>query len=349
MESAIAPHLRCPRHDPDFNPRRISDDFLPPFPAWTARDKTKQDQSVMGYFGVQWRDPALEEAADRLLDTLAQRLAGSAVNVERAVFEDGAGYANAVLIGYWPDPQAHAGWWRGQQEWWHERARALGGLGLYREVFLPRSTHLETLFSASDRLEGIGVMLGGRSAEPIQEHGYWGGMRDRLPASQREALAASGGRKIVPIAPGARLVIGHEGLALIRSGQDWSDVVGQELALYRDRIEPTLRAGMMFLRDEGVEIGCYFNRYMQVDETRGGKPCRSFGMSVWRDLASLEHWAEHHPTHKAIFGDFIEVVQALRGVLNLRLFHEVAVLQSDAQIYEYLGCHDHTGMLNGLA
>ena len=63
----------------------------------------------------------------------------------------------------------------------------------------------------------------------------------------------------------------------------------------------------------------------------------------------LEGWAEHHPTHKAIFGEFLQVVQRLAGQLRLRLFHEVAVLQSDAQLFEYVGCHDRTGMLNGLA
>ncbi|AFW01778.1 hypothetical protein B932_2216 [Gluconobacter oxydans H24] len=41
-------------------------------------------------------------------------------------------------------------------------------------------------------------------------------------------------------------------------------------------------------------------------------------------------------------------MQALTGKLNLRLFHEVAVLQSGAQMLDYIDCHDGTGMLNGL-
>lgn len=347
MESAIAPHLRCARS----RERRIADDFQPPFPAWTARGNTTSSQCVMGYIGVQWRENRLAAKAEALLAALARGLGeGEAAHgIERASFVDGAGWHNDVLIGYWPDLASYQAWWHQHDAWWADPVREGEGLGLYREIYLPRSNHLETLFSASDRLEGIAVMLGERSAEPIQEHGYWGGMRDRLPASQTEALASSGERVVMVDTPLRRRVISHEGVALIRSGQDWSDVTGEELTLYRDRIEPTLRAGMDFLRDEGLRIGCYFNRYMSVSTIDGGKPCRSFGMSAWRDLAAMEHWAEHHPTHKAIFGDFLQVVQALQGKLALRLFHEVAVLQSDTQILEYISCHDRTGMLNGLA
>jgi len=345
MESAIAPHFRCPRS----RERRIAEDYQPPFPAWTARGNTGSSQVVMGYFGVQWRGTAQAEKAEAVLDTLVARLGegGAARNIERAVFVDGAGWDNEVVIGYWPNPAAYQYWWQQHQAWWADPARECEEVGLYREIYLPRNTHFETLFSASDRLEGIGVMLGERSVEPIQEHGYWGGMRDRLPASQTEGLVSSGTRRIMVETARRRRVISHEGVALIRSGQDWSDVQGEELILYQERIEPTLNAGMDFLRDEGQSVGCYFNRYMQVSKANGGKPCRSFGMSAWRDLAAMENWAEHHPTHKAIFGDFLQVAQTLQGRLDLRLFHEVAVLQAEAQILEYISCHAQTGMLTG--
>ncbi|AFW01779.1 hypothetical protein BAR24_14870 [Gluconobacter oxydans] len=130
--------------------------------------------------------------------------------------------------------------------------------------------------------------------------GYWGGMRDRMPASQTDAMTASGVRTIINSFPRRRTVISHDGVALIRSGQDWSDVIGEELVLYRDRIEPVLCRGMMFLREEGLDIGCYFNRYMTLSTDNGGKDCRTLGMSAWRDLAEMEARAEHHPTHKAI-------------------------------------------------
>ncbi|GBR54056.1 aldoxime dehydratase [Neokomagataea thailandica NBRC 106555] len=346
MESAIAPELRCPRT----RDRRIGEDFIPSFPAWTARDDAHSTQCVMAYFGVQWRTPAHEVDALIILDEFLHLFQGEggALNVEQARFVDKAGWNNLVTIGYWPTPEAYETWWRTHQGWWNDPAREASDVGLYREIFLPHKTHLETLFNTNNEFEGVGTILGSFSDSPIQEHSYWGGMRDRLPASQTDELHSSGERRIVE-KNGQRLtILGHQGMTLIRSGQDCSLMQTAERELYFTRIEPTLIQGMNFLRDEGLAIGCYFNRFMRICADRGGKAERSFGMSVWHTLSDLEHWAEHHPTHKAIFNEFLTVVQALKGQLELRVFHEVAVLHSDNQIFEYIGCHPETGMLNGL-
>lgn len=56
----------------------------------------------------------------------------------------------------------------------------------------------------------------------VQEHAYWGGMRDRIPLSQTDAMTPGGAPEL--IRAGARLrVVAHDNLCLIRSGQDWSD------------------------------------------------------------------------------------------------------------------------------
>ena len=55
--------------------------------------------------------------------------------------------------------------------------------------------------------------------------------------------------------------------------------------MYLRDVEPVLRAGMEFLRDEGATIGCYANRYVTV--VKDGRPTeRSYGMSWWRSLAA---------------------------------------------------------------
>jgi aldoxime dehydratase len=51
----------------------------------------------------------------------------------------------------------------------------------------------------------------------------------------------------------------------------------------------------------------------------------------------------------AIFGGFMRYVQALNFQLQLRVYHEVSVLKTDEQRYEYINCHPRTGLLNGLA
>ncbi|MFD2500907.1 hypothetical protein ACFSTI_21255 [Rhizorhabdus histidinilytica] len=59
MDSSITPHLACPRS----RPRRIADDYAPPYPAWSARIDPAIGQVVMASYGVQWRGPGDADAA----------------------------------------------------------------------------------------------------------------------------------------------------------------------------------------------------------------------------------------------------------------------------------------------
>ena len=145
-----------------------------------------------------------------------------------------------------------------------------------------------------------------------------------------------------------QVVRGQDNLCLIRSGQDWSDTDGGERRMYLDEVEPVLRAGMDFLRDDGRTVGCYANRYMRVIDDRGAPVDKSFGMSWWRSLADLDRWAKDHPTHKAIFGQAMKYLSTMGPAARLRLYHEVTVAAADDQHFEYLGCHPGTGLLRAL-
>ena len=50
------------------------------------------------------------------------------------------------------------------------------------------------------------------------------------------------------------------------------------------------------------------------------------------------------PVKGDVFGN-----EALSFQLQLRVYHEVSVLKTDEQRYEYINCHPRTGLLNGLA
>ena len=55
----------------------------------------------------------------------------------------------------------------------------------------PSVERYETLFSSLGRPEGVAVLADGMSDE-VQEHAYWGGMRDRIPLSQTNEMAPAG-------------------------------------------------------------------------------------------------------------------------------------------------------------
>lgn len=236
---------------------------------------------------------------------------------------------------------------KGRGARWDDPARCQEGLGHFREIVCPRAENLETLFSTPDRFEGVAVLAEGRS-DDIQEHGYWGSARDRLPASQTDALRGSGALTVVKRA-GPRVTLhGHDGLTLIRSGQEWTETSGHERDLYLQQVEPVLAKGMRFLSSEGTTVGCHLNRYMQHVDARGRPLEKSFGLSYWRSLEHLERWSESHPTHIAIFGTFMNMVQEMNFDLKLRLYHEVTVAQAGDQIYEYVNCHPRTGMMGAI-
>jgi aldoxime dehydratase len=343
MESAIPEHLKTART----RHRRVPDDYAPPYPSFVARHKPSVARVVMAYFGVQSRG-APSKAAEQAMAWIAScfRQNGGPTHWDRARYIDEAGFINVVTVAYWDDRAKFDGWFPAAREGWTGEARAVDGVGTFIEVLYPSVEGYETLFSSLGRPEGVAVLADGMSGE-VREHAYWGGMRDRIPLSQVSEMAPSGAARAVR--DGARIrVIPHDHLCLIRSGQDWGDTEASERKMYLDDVEPVLRAGMDFLRDDGRAIGCYANRYMTVVTPEGTPTEKSYGMSWWKSLAALERWAESHPTHVRIFGAAMKYLSTLGPSAKLRLYHEVTVARTDEAFFEYRGCHPQTGMLNAV-
>ena len=151
------------------------------------------------------------------------------------------------------------------------------------------------------------------AAEITDVHEYWGAARDRIPVSATSDLASE------PAAP----LPGN--LCLIRSGQVWEYCGEAERALYFGDVEPNLTAGIDFLA-EHPETGCLSSRFLR-EQTIDGEDLESTSFVGWfRDLKSLEDWSKSHPTHLAIFNSFLTMVGDLGHEIELRLWHEVAVV-----------------------
>ncbi|AIR90295.1 aliphatic aldoxime dehydratase [Pseudomonas cremoricolorata] len=344
MESAIDKHLKCPRT----LSRRVPDDYQPPFPMWVGRADEQLKQVVMAYLGVQYRDPGQREQALQALRDIVGRfaLADGPQSHDLTQHEDNSGYQNLMVVGYWPDPGAYCRWWRSAevQQWWSGLEQANDGLGYFQEISAPRAEQFETLYAFREQLPGVGEVMGSTSGE-IEEHGYWGSMRDRFPVSQTDWMHPNGTLQVVagdPSKGGRVLVLGHDNIALIRSGQDWASAEAKERSLYLDEILPTLQDGMDFLRDQGAALGCYSNRFVRNIDLQGNLLDMSYNIGHWRSLEKLERWAESHPTHLRIFVTFFRVAA---GLEKLRLYHEVSVSDASSQVFEYINCHPQTGML----
>ncbi|MBV9565590.1 MAG: phenylacetaldoxime dehydratase family protein [Bradyrhizobium sp.] len=338
MESAIPLHLETTRS----RHKRVPSDYVPPYPSFVARYKPAVNRVVMAYFGLQYRGAAPAAVAGALA-RIAERFAAAdgPSYWDRAQYVDQAGFSNVISVGYWSDVASFDAWLGPAREDW--TGKDCEGVGTFIEALRPTVGRFETLFSSLGRPEGVAVIGDGMSGE-VQEHAYWGGMRDRIPLSQTDEMAPGGRPELVR--HGARLIVkAHDNLCLIRSGQDWSDTEASERKLYLEDVEPVLHEGMDFLRDEGVGIGCYANRYMRVLDADGAPTEKSYGQSWWKSLAALERWAESHPTHVRIFGAAMKYLSTLGPAARLRLYHEVTVAAAEEQFFEYLNCHPKTGML----
>jgi aldoxime dehydratase len=344
MESAIPPHLA---QSPS-QPSQLKAGWRPPYPSYVARFDPSVTRVVMAYFGVQYGEgreaPGIVEAALSELDRRCVATDGPG-RWDRATYVDEAGFTTVITIAYWDDPECYDRWFSGAREAWLGEQHITDDAGFFVEILRPSVARFETLFS-NERTEGIAVLAESLSDE-IVEHAYWGGARDRLPVAQIDPLLPGDPPDSTTIDV-RRRVLGQHNLCLIRSGQDWTDTDGDERRMYLEEVEPTLRAGMDFLRDEGQSVACYANRYMRLVDTRGEPIDKSFGMSWWRSLTDLDTWAKDHPTHKAIFGAAMKYLSTLGPAARLRLYHEVTVAAADEQYFEYLGCHPETGMLKAL-
>lgn len=321
LESAIPEYLVTER----ICPRRTPGSYQPPFPSYSARFPVSTTRVVMAYFGIQGnpgKSPWGDDGPPRS---------------DRARYVDEEGIDTTVFIGYWDDAQAFDRWYLRTGHMWTDVD------GRFVELIRPTIDRYETLFSSTGRMEGVATLTDSLSGT-IEEHAYWGGVRDRIPLSQNDRLEPSGMPEISRDGNTVR-IIPHENLCLIRSGQDWADTEGAEREMYLRDVEPVLRAGMDFLRDDGLSIGCFANRYMTVVDDNGNDLDKSFGMSWWHSLAELEAWAESHPTHVDIFGAALRYLSTMGPAAALRLYHEVTVASADEQFFEYAGCHDRTGLL----
>lgn len=321
----------------------MSDNWTPPAPAWQSVWWDQEEPLVAGYFGTQAAQP------DRLDNWISQAFNGEdgPLALEQGHYVDQAGVNNYFYISYWRE-SAYRRWWSKQAAWWQDPERLQDGVGYWREIMLMPFDRFETLHS-TENPHGIGVSAD-HTEGPIIEHGYPGSARDRIPLSDDDDLrninnvnvplkaTSSDGDKRV-------LVIPPEHMCVIRSGQNWSLCDDDQKAYYLENLHPVLIEGMRFLRDEPEATHCYCMRFVQKNEAGWVDTEQTFGLGYATDIYAFENWAKSHPTHLAILGNFMKMVEKFSENMKLQLWHEVTVLPGEGCEFEYISCHSKTGLL----
>ena len=343
LEPAIPEHLRTRRTLPLNAPENCA----PVTPSYSARFAPHIKALPMAYFGVQYLEgSARSEAAIAAIETAFRAKDGPSF-WDRARHVDELGYTNIVSVGYWDSRDMYERWQCGlARNWWYAGNHNDGDVGCFRECYTPSVEDTETTFSHR-HAEGYSKIASHMSGM-TDTHGYWGSARDRIARSQSDAMDAQSvprvhmqqgndtlGRHII--------VEPHENLCLLRSGQDWTEAGEEERAFYLERVKPALDRGMIFIRDEGKSVGCYFNRYMDIVATAGIAD-KTFSLSAWHSLKDLETWVKTE-SHLEIFAAGTRHYRTFEDA-KLRLYHEMSVIHARDQQFEYFNCHHKTGMLN---
>jgi hypothetical protein len=361
FEPAIPAHLQKERTCP----AKLQPNFTPPFPGYTSRFPHNAKDIVTAVVGVQYKSKTDNdgEAIAKIRSFMEVSSSTTPAFWDLASVTDNTGAYNIAILGDWASTAQYHEWTKesGFGEWWESLDNLNESHGWFLEVLMPSMDRWEHVASGQDVREAGGRMCEYFS-EPILEHGYWGSMRDRIPVTQTDALEGSkrtdsmvdgankwggGEQKDAGVYSHRVRVQGQKNLCVIRSGQDWSATRPEERKLYLEKMHPTLIKGMEFLRDKGDEVGCYSNRFMEILNPGTGihDTDKTFGLAYFDELASLEGWSKKHKTHLDIFGGFLKYTKDLNFEISLKLWHDVMVLKPEQQFFEYVGCHDGTGML----
>lgn len=325
---------KCPMHMPK--------GWEPPVPAWSS-DTDAMSRAEILYVGIQRPTSQAIESLDKIMNNLPPSKS------DKAMFTDRAGHKNYVMIAYFEDSPEHVQWEdaSGFSKWWDSNEHLNADYGLWMERYAFAPGQFETLISSPDGREGIARQFTD-SVGPIREHAYWGGMEDRIPNSAPGVFDPSlDAMPVVKTADtlGKRITVkGPKNLCLIRSGQDLTSVKKDELAEYNKDIEPHLSAGLEFLA-KNSSTGCFDSRYMTHCDAQGQVIAKTFGMQVFLSISHLQRWAQFHPTHLEIFNSFQNMAMQREGQFDLRLWHEVAVMDEGDSYAEYVNCDPMTGLL----
>ena len=330
--------------------KQMPPNWKPPVPAWSASIQSDCQEVIIGYFGYQIKDDQQATEPTGFLKWFTQllKIENAPIHTERGRVIDDHGYLNGYFISYWDSETTYKKWREssGFTEWWNATERVDDDFGYWAELMVVPTERFETLFSSENKA-GAAEMFD-KFEGPIQEHNYFGGMRDRLKISAVNLLESnidnlveqsnvdSIGKRIFLRTP--------KNLAIIRSAQNLTETKGDELERYNRDVYPHLIKGMDFISKNSEEVGCCSSRFSE-ELTLDGEPTKkTFGFAYFLTLGHLEKWSKTHPTHLAIFHSFLKMAEELRGDIKIKLWHEVSVLP-EGQIFEYINCHPKTGLL----
>jgi aldoxime dehydratase len=331
-------------------PKNMPPDFTPPYPMFSSAFGAGKNvpEIFVTYYGAQDRgDAARAQEFVEWIRGLVGHDHGPVLH-DWAYVEDRSGHLNHVFIFYWLDEATREKFEASHEfsSFWNAPERLVGDVGYWRECMRFPTTRMETIF-VNHRPHGLARLQ--EIVGPVELHGYWGSMRDRIPDSEKQSFRSGAGGRLqrIEVEPlGKRVVVDPpDNLCVIRSGQDARGLSPKEDKLWREILLPPLKIAMEFALQHPEEIGCANIRWI-TELDADGKPFNvKSSCGLFLSMAHLEKWVSAHPTHAALFEALPQVSEAMDHQMVLQLWHEVWVLPKDGQHFEYVNCNSEVGLL----
>jgi hypothetical protein len=269
--------------------------------------------------------------------------------LERLHYRDAQGCHCDVFLGGWLDAEGYRAWFATPEvaAWWRALPCAAGSeIGVWREVMTPHKDY----FQYGAGVEEVAGFASLGTVVPSDKFGYWGGYRDRIPASAHDKLLTPLDRTPEPVpreTRGLRLsVIIPDNLCFIREGQGWDRAGPAERAVWTERMESVVDAWIAYLTDHPAETGCLSLRFCrEQDVETGADRARQSQVAFLLSLRHIERAARTAHTHLAVKDTLMGIYKAPPFEPTMHIWVETFILKQDDLETEYVNCHPATGLL----
>jgi len=316
------------------------------YPGKTARFAADVERLVYAIFGVQARSHGAAAATAAALEAALAAVDGPQ-GLEHLRYVDEAGAQCEVYLACWTDHARYQRWNTGPafRDWW--RALPLHGpVGCWREVIDAGKDYYQ--YGAGVPAQGGMSALG--ELVPCDRFGYWGGYRDRVPASSHDdfapALAAMPAR-VARDSLGRRLrVETPDNLCFIREGQAWDKSDDEERRVWNEKMAPVVARWVSTLRDRPGETGCFSLRFCQELELSSQSVMeKQSQLAFLLSLAHIERAARTTHSHLSVKQTFTDMYTEPRFTPRMHIWVEMLIIKRGELDNEYVNCHGLTGLL----
>lgn len=321
------------------------ENFEPPYPAFTCELFKLRPNVTLGQIALQYRDGERQPALAELRQQIEACLQGVSApwRREQCTHVDAFGYRNDITLAYWQRREDFQDWrQRADVAKW---ADTIHPVGLWIEALTCPIPQMETSYSTEEPAWGLARRCPVR-VDP--DHGYFGSMRDRIPAAEDRGLPAELDRlpaqDLAQATEGRHLRIDlPDNMCFIRTVQGWRDCDAAQQDDYRQTLAPVYHAGVEYLRDNPRDANCISARLVEMLDPAAQIQTQT--LAWFLGLEYLERWAHEHPTHHAILNGMTEFAQRYDLNIQVVLGHEVYVAPRGYSHVEYSNCHPGTGFL----